>query len=90
MFTFLFTENKDYGSLIVPNSGMLNLTNSSMCHEMVIFDDIGVEPPETFTVSITATGPTPEFISLFDITLPETTVQIIDNDSELVALKFSF
>ena len=71
--------------MIVPNGGTLSQVSNSTCHEMVIFDDDSVEPPETFTVSITATGPTPEFISLFNITLPETTVQIIDNDSELEA-----
>ena len=52
------------------------------CHSMVIYDDEGVEPPENVSVTIIATGPTLEFINLFDIILPETTVQIVDNDSE--------
>ena len=53
---------------------------------MTILDDETVEPPEIFTISITATGPTQEFVDLFDITRPETDIVIIDNDSEWTVL----
>ena len=50
---------------------------------MNILDDELVEPPENIVISITPTGPTQEFIDLFDIVQEETVVQIIDDDSEI-------
>ena len=75
-------ENVDYNSTIVPDKGTLSLQNNISCHSMEILDDNGVEPPETILVSITATGPSQEFINLFNIT-EQTDVQIVDDDSEL-------
>ena len=49
---------------------------------MIIYDDDDVEPSEMFSVSIVPTGPS-EFINLFNITIPEAVVWIVDNDSEL-------
>lgn len=56
---------------------------------MIIYDDDDVELPETFFVSIIPTGPS-EFISLFDITIPETIVRITDNDSELWKVIYNY
>ena len=44
---------------------------------------MSVEPPETITINLTSTGPSQEYIDLFNITVQETIVQIIDNDSKL-------
>ena len=74
--------NEDYFPTILPDTGFLTSSNSIMCHSMIVRDDDQVEPPETFTVSINATGPSQEFIDLFNITVPETAVRIVDNDSE--------
>ena len=74
--------NEDYFPTILPDTGFLTSFNSIMCHSMIVRDDDQVEPPETFTVSINATGPSQEFIDLFNITVPETAVRIVDNDSE--------
>ena len=74
-------ENEDYNSTLVPDKGTLSLQNNIRCHSMEILDDSDVEPPETFFVSITATGPSQEFINLFNIT-EQTVVQILDDDSE--------
>ena len=74
------TENNDYGSSIVPETATLSQTSKSSCHSIMIHDDKDPENLETFSVSITATGPSQEF---FDITVPQTNVTIIDNDGEL-------
>ena len=79
-------ENVDYGSTIYPDVAILNRTTNVSCHSVMIYDDEGVEPPETFSVNITATGPTLEFIDLFDIVFPDTIVQIVDNDSKLLCI----
>ena len=80
--TAILTETEDYGSIIIPDSGTFSLENNATCHSIMIYDDESVEPPETFAVSITATGPLQEVISLFNITVPQAVVQIVDNDSE--------
>ena len=49
----------------------------------MIHDDEDTEGQEVFSVSIEATGPSEDFISLFSITVPETNVTIIDNVGEL-------
>ena len=49
---------------------------------MMIHDDEAVEPPENITVDLTATGPSQEFIDLFNIIRPVTVVQIVDDDGE--------
>jgi hypothetical protein len=81
-------ENIDYGPTIYPDVAILNRTSKMSCHSMVIYDDEGVEPPENVSVTIIATGPTLEFINLFDIILPETTVQIVDNDSLSIGFEY--
>lgn len=67
---------------MVPLTGTLSLLENTTCHTVTINDDEAVEPPETFTISITPVGPTQEFLNLFNVTVAETVVQIIDNDSE--------
>ena len=81
------TESVDYESTIDPDVAILNQTSNVSCHSVMIYDDEDVEPPENFSVIITATGPTQEFIDLFDI-LPDTIVQIVDNDSELLRIQW--
>ena len=76
------TENEDYGPIISNSAGTLSSSMNYTCHSVAILDDGDVEPPEIFVVSITATGPTQEFIDLFNISLPQAVVQIVDNDSE--------
>ena len=71
----------------MPDTATLNQASNTSCHSVMIYDDDDVEPPETFSVSITATGPS-EFISLFNIIIPETVVRIADNDSELWEVAF--
>ena len=79
----VFAENIDYGPNILPANSTLSLIDNSSCHSLPVYDDEGVEPPETFTVTIIPTGPSSEFVALFDVTMLETTVvEIIDNDSE--------
>ena len=68
--------------MIVPDTATLNRTSDTSCHSVIIYDDDDVELPETFSVSIIPTGPS-EFISLFEIIIPETVVRIADDDSEL-------
>ena len=65
-------------------TGTLSLSNNKTCHSMTIRDDDNVEPPEIFHVSINATGPN---VKLFNITEPETVVQIVDDDSELIQFR---
>ena len=77
------TENEDYNSAISPATATLNRNNRRMCHSVLINDDEDSEPRETFSVNIMPTGPSQEFINLFDITVPDTNVSIVDDDSEL-------
>ena len=77
------TENADYGSTISPEAATLSQTSKSSCHYIMIHDDDKNEGQEAFSVSIKATGPSEDFISLFSITVPETDVKIIDNDGKL-------
>ena len=78
-----FTENEDYSSTIVPKSATLSQTSKSSCHSIMTNNDKHPESQEVFSVSITAVGPSQEFIDLFDITVPQTDVTIIDDDGEL-------
>ena len=77
------TEHHDYNSTIVPETATLSHTSKSSCHSIMIYDDKDPESQEIFSVHIRATGPSEEFIDLFDITVPQTNVTIIDNDGEL-------
>ena len=79
------TENIDYGSTIHPDVAILNRTSNVSCHSVMIYDDEDVEPPETFFVNITATGPTQKFI---DLIVPDTIIQIVDDDSELLCIQW--
>ena len=80
--TFFPTEIADYSPLVMPFQGTLNLSTRIINHTIAIYDDEAVEPPETFTVIIIPTGPDDESLDLFNVTVRETVVQIIDNDSE--------
>ena len=53
---------------------------------MMILDDEEVEPPETFTVFVNATGPTDEYIDLFNVVRPQTLIEIVDNDSKYISV----
>ena len=75
--------NADYEPIISPNTSTISLTDNTTCHSLPIYDDMSVEPPETITITLTPTGPSQEYIDLFNITVQETIVQIIDNDSKL-------
>ena len=79
----MHTENEDYNSTISPGTATLTRNSPQHCHSVPINNDEYSEPRETFSVSITATGPSQEIINLFDITVPVTVVSIIDDDSEL-------
>ena len=68
---------------MVAFQGTLDLSTSTRNHNVTIYDDEAVEPPETFTITIIPIGPNDESLDLFNVTVNETVVQIIDNDSEL-------
>ena len=79
---FFLTENADYRPVVVAFQGTLDLLTSTNNHTVTIYDDEAVEPPETFTIRIIPIGPNAESFDLFIVTVDETVVQIIDNDSE--------
>lgn len=82
-YSLSFVVNADYEPNISPNTSTISLTDNTTCHSLPILDDMSVEPPETITITLTPTGPSQEYIDLFNIIVEETIIQIVDDDSKL-------